>query len=471
MKAVLLSLVVTLPLLTLGAVNSNQFRFIRHVAGAAPARTTAVAAPLDEALHHFAADGYVDVRVLDERGTEVPCAIEKVLSNETRCVRRPIAARATALQELPGNRIEAEFVLEDAAARADGFTVETPLRDFVRSVTVRGRREGAAWQTLAQGADLCDYSRYLDVRRTEVLLPAGSGPQFRVEISNATEERLLPYIKLVSQQGGRDAGAELRAQELRTTPFRMDRLVFWRNETVVETAREVQREWALPAPRVVEQVQEKSTELTLETGRLPLNRLVLVSTSKNFSRLARVQVPVVANGVSQWRDLAEARLMDVDLPGFAKAALALDFPEQRIEKLRVIVANGDNPPLAELKLRGFGPVHQVVWLAEAGRTYRLLYGGANLAAPVYDLAAVLTPMRQGLQPAARTLGLPLEHAAYQPARAGCRAWLNNPAFLTGAIMLAALVLLVVLARSLKSVGGALAEHDDGHAAGGGNSQG
>ncbi len=467
MKAVLLILVVALPLLTLGAVNSNQFRFVRHVEGAVPTRTEAVAAPLDEALHRFAADGYVDVRVLDDRGMEVPCAIEKVLSNETRRVRRPIAARATALQELPGNRIEAEFVLEDAAARADGFTVETPLRDFIRSVTVRGRRDGAPWQTLVQGGDIYDYSRYLDVRRTDVVLPAGSGPQFSVELGNATEARIQPYIQLVSQQGGRDAGAEVRAQEFRTTPFRMDRLAFWRNETVVERAREVSREWALPAPSVMENGPEKSTEFTVETGRMPLNRLVLTSRSKNYSRVARVQVPVVEHGVSRWRDLAEARVMDVELPGFAKTELALCFPETRVEKLRVTVVNGDNPPLAEVKLCGFGPVHQVVWLAEPGRSYRLLYGGANLEAPVYDLAAVLTSIRQGVHPALRTLAPPCEHAAYQSARAGFGAWLNNPAFLTGAIILAVLILLIVLARSLKRVGGALEEPDadGGHARG------
>jgi hypothetical protein len=34
-------------------------------------------------------------------------------------------------------------------------------------------------------------------------------------------------------------------------------------------------------------------------------------------------------------------------------------------------------------------------------------------------------------------------------------WLNSPTFLTGAIVLAALVLLVVLARSLKRMGGSL----------------
>ena len=415
---------------------------------------------LDAALHRAAADGYADLRVIDDRGTEIPSAVEKVLINETRIVRRPVASKAKALKELPGNRIEAEFVLDRSESRADGFDVATPLRDFVRAVTVFGSVDGAVWEPLVRNADICDYSRYLDVRRTEVVLPAGSGPRFRVEIGNASEERVQPLVKLVSQQGGQDAGAEIRTQELLRTPFRMDGIGFWRNETVVENRREARREWELPAPGVVENVREKTTEITVDTGRLPLNRLVLVSASKNFSRMARVQIQVVENGVARWRNLAEARVRDVDLPGFVRSDLEIDFPEQRAGQLRVTVLNGDNPPLSGVRLRGFGPVYRVLLLAEPGRAYHLLYGGGNVPAPVYDLDAVLTPVRQGLQPAARSLGPPRENPAYRPARAGLGIWLNNPAFLTGAIILAALVLLVVLARSLKKVGGSLDEKGD-----------
>lgn len=451
MKASLLCLLTLVPGLAVAAVKPGQFKFDRTLEGRVPNRTEVTAALFDASVHQAAADRFTDVRIIDDRGLEVPCAVEKVLVDETRIVRRPVASKATALKELPGNRIEAEFELGSAESRADGFDVATPLRDFVRSVSVFGSADGKVWTPLVQNADICDYSRYLDVRRTEVVLPAGSGPRFRVEIGNASEERVQPLVKLVSQQGGQDAGAEIRTQELLRTPFRMDGIGFWRNETVVEARREARREWDLPAPVVVENSKEKTTEITVDTGRLPLSRLMLVTASRNFSRMARVQVQVTENGVVRWRNLAEARVRSVDLPGFVRSELEIDFPEQRVMQLRVTVSNGDNPPLSEVKVRGFGPVYRVLMLAEPGRTYRLLYGGGNLPAPAYDLEAVLTPVRQGLQPMVRTLGPAHENPAYQPARAGLGDWLNNKAFLTGAIILAALVLLLVLARSLKSM--------------------
>ncbi len=463
MKTSLMTLLALVPGLGLAALNPDHFKFDRTLEGAAPFRTEAAAVALDSELHRTASDGYTDVRVIDDRGLEIPRAVEKVLLNETRIVHRSVGSRAASVRELPGNRIEAEFVLARPEYRADGFDVVTPLRDFARAVSVSGSRDGVVWQPLVQNADICDYSRYLDVRRTEVVLPPGSGPNFRIEIGNASEDRIQPLVKLVSQKGGQDSGAEIRTQELLRTPFRMDRIAFWKNESVVENQQEARREWDLPLPMVVEDAREKATEITVDTARLPLNRVMLVSTSRNFSRRARIQIQIVENGVARWRALTEARVRDVDLPGFVRSDLEIDFPEQRVRQLRVTVLNGDNPPLTGLRLRGFGPVYRVLLLAEPGRAYRLLYGAERMAPPVYDLDSVLTPVRQGLKPTVRTLGPSRENPAYRPARAGLGALLNNPAFLTGAIILAALVLLVVLARSFKRVGGSLdGEGDDPH---------
>lgn len=440
-----------IPGLALGALNPDHFRFERALTGSVPVRTAAAAAAFDAALHQAAADGYADIRAADDRGIEIPCAVEKAVSSMTRVERRPVAARATALKELPGNRIEAEFLLGREDFRADGLEVVTPLRDFVRAVGVQGSVDGTVWTPLVQKSEICDYSRYLDVRRTTVELPPGSGPRFRVEIGNASEDRVQPLVKLVSQKGGQDAGAEIRTEELLRTPFRMEGIRFWRNETVVETRCEIRREWELPAPTVVENARDKTTELTVDCGRLPLNRLVLVSASRNFSRVARVQVRGIENGVSRWRDLAEARVKDVDLPGYVQSEMELNFPELRAASLRVIISNGDNPALTGLNVRAFGPVYRVLLLAEPGRTYRLLYGSERSKAPAYDLEAVLAPVRQGLQPAMLALGSPRENPAYHPPKAGLGEWLNHPAFMTAAILVAALALLAVLARSLKKV--------------------
>lgn len=452
MRPILLLFPILLPLVAWGRLQPDQFHYSRPLEGALPPRAAAVSAEFDASLYRSAAEGYADVRIMDSQGAEIPCAIEKVVMTGTRTVRRDVAAHPVSMRELSGNRIEAEFVLERADDHADGFDVATPRHDFVREVSVEGSREGSQWEMLVPRAEIFDYHRYLDVRKTEVVFPRGAGGRFRIVIGKASEERLQPLVKLVSQKGGRDSGTEIRTEELLTTPFRMDGIHFWRNETLVESQREERRDWDLPAATVSENEQDHATEIILDTARLPLNRLVVSCQSHNFSRPVRLQVPCVAGGVAGWCDLAQGRLVDIDLPGYTRSDRDLDFPEQRVSKLRLVVMNGDSPPLAGWTIKGSGPVYRLLFLADPGRSYRLLYGAAAAAPPVYDLDAVLSPVRSGLRPGLLALGPQETNPRYRADRAASGQWYNRPAVLTGAIIAAVLVLLGVLARSLKQVG-------------------
>lgn len=442
------------PMLALAALNTNEYRFACTLEGPEVLRTELVAAPFDAPLFQDSAAGFPDVRIVDDRGLEVPRAIEKASTSITRIVRQALETRAVGLKELPGNRIEAEFELIQTEPRqppADGLEIRTSLRDFVRAVRIHGSADSATWQPLAPAAEIFDYHRYLDVRSTEVPLPANNCTRFRLEIGNASEERVQPLIKLVRQSGGQDSGAEIRTEELLHTPFRMEGVGFWHNRSVVDHQQEVRREWPLPGFTVERDLKERVTFLTIPAGKLPLNRLTLDVTEQNFNRTVSVQTPVVENGVSRWRETASGRLVSVDLPGYRKQELAIDFPEQRVEKFRLAIRDGDNPPLTVKTVTGSGPVYRALLLAEPGRSYRLIFGRDETPAPSYDLESVLAPARHGLTPKIWRIGTPQANTACRAGGRGLSAWVNSPAALTGVIVLAALVLLGVLARSVKHV--------------------
>jgi hypothetical protein len=58
--------------------------------------------------------------------------------------------------------------------------------------------------------------------------------------------------------------------------------------------------------------------------------------------------------------------------------------------LRMLVDNGDDPPLRILAVRGRYPLQQAVFRAAAGGTYALYLGAPDAPAPAYDLASVLS---------------------------------------------------------------------------------
>ena len=448
------------PAFALAALTADSFHWSRPVEGAAVAQTTVVAAPLDAAVFAGVADDFRDLRLLSEAGVETPRAVEKLRAVRQHTVQRPVASQLVALRELPDNRIEAEFELIATNAVADGFNVATAQRDFQHNVKAEGSSDGAAWTTLVAEAPLLDYTRYMDLRHLDVKLPPNACRHFKLTISNVTAEQTQPFTHLMQQTGGRDGHMEQRSVDLRKQTFRVERVNFWRTETVDGAAEEIRRDWPLPAFKVERDAKAHTTLVTIQTGRLPLNRLTLGVAEHNFSRSLELQVPTVRNGLDTWDAVASARLLCIELPGFSKRELTIDCGERRDERVRLVLHDGDNPPLTVQTITGSGPVWRALWLAEPGRSYRLLYGAEQLTAPSYDLESVLAPARRGLTPLVWQLGAPTENKTYRPTGTPF-AWLNSAWLFGGAIALMVLVLGTLLFRTAKTAAKHLDENKPG----------
>ena len=449
----------TLVIPALAALTVETFHWSRTVEGVAGAHTI-VAAPLDAAVFASVTDDFRDLRLLSDTNLEIPRAVEKLCTVRQRTVQHAVASKLITLRELPDNRIEAEFELTATNTVADGFSVATAQRDFQHNVKVEGSSEGATWTTLVAEAPLLDYTRYMDVRHLDVKLPANACRHFKLTISNVTAEQTQPFTHLMQQTGGRDGHLEQRSVDLRKQTFRVERVNFWRTELVEGAAEEARRDWPLPDFKVERDAKEHTTLVTIATGRLPLNRLTLELAENNFSRALELQVPAIRNGLEDWATAASGRLLSIALPGFSRRELALDFGELRVERVRLVLHDGDNPLLTVKAVTGSGPVWRALWLAEPGRSYRLLYGAEQLAAPNYDLDSVLAFVRRGLKPIAWQLGAVVENKSYQPTGAPL-AWLNSSWLFGGAIALMLLVLGALLFRTVQTAAKDLDENKPG----------
>ncbi|MCX6997502.1 MAG: DUF3999 family protein, partial [Kiritimatiellaeota bacterium] len=434
MKHCLLLWTLLAPAVALTAPAPAAFRWSRPLEGPAPTSTTVAAVPLDDGLYAATADDYRDLRLVNETGTELPRALEQQVVVRQHTVRRAVASRLLALTERPDNSVAAEFALTDTNAVAVGFSVRTPLRDFQHGVQVEGRADGADWTTLVAEAPLFDYTRYMDLRQLEVALPANTCRRFRLTISNVTAEKTQPWTRLMQQTGGHDGRIETRTVDLQRQPFRVDSVSFWRLETVDGAVEAARADGPLKNFSVARDAQERATIVTLDAGRRPLNRLALDIAESNFSRPVMLQLPVVRNGVEGWVDASSGRLLHIALPGYARRELALDFPEQRLGRARLVLRDGDNPPLTVRGVSGSGPVYRLLFLAEPGHHYGLRYGAADCAVPSYDLDSVLAPARRGLQPAVWQLGTPVENTDYHSASTSRWAWLNSAWAFGGALV-------------------------------------
>jgi hypothetical protein len=136
------------------------------------------------------------------------------------------------------------------------------------------------------------------------------------------------------------------------------------------------------------------------------------------------------------------------LPGYARNEMEINFTETRADEIRLVLRNDDNPPIEIADVHAFGPIYRLLWLAQPGATYRLTYGNDRIAPPSYDVFAIRSALERGLEPDLWTLGEPVANPLADPA-SSFGEFLSRPAIFSGALVLAAAALLLLLAKALK----------------------
>ena len=439
------------------AFEPAPFRFLKPLDAGARSREEILTTALDSEVFRAAAADYRDLRIVDDAGGEIPRLVEKATASKSVIVRDPLVMETVSLREFPDNRIEILFRIRPKEAAASGvqeaqpspsgFTLHTPLRNFERTVTVAGSVDGTKWEPLVQEAFIFDYSRYMDVANADVQLPANKCRQFKVEISNVTDEKRSPFLELTREiRGGAEQG-QITKTTLEQRPLRIDRVDFWVNVTHEERRGDVKQSYPVARFEARQDPKKKATIVDVYTSREPLTGFTLDTASRNFSRRVSVEVPRPGGAYADWREAGSGTVTRLQFQSFSKDELKVSFPESREEHYRLVIADADNPPLQITGLKAEGNVYRAVFLAYPKRGYRLFYGAEEMPAPAYDLAPVLALLRQGFQPLAGKLGAQAENPDYRR-RAGWGRVLNHKAFLVAVIG----VMVAVLAWGLYRTG-------------------
>jgi hypothetical protein len=184
--------------------------------------------------------------------------------------------------------------------------------------------------------------------------------------------------------------------------------------------------------RVSTEQQQRQTHVRLDVGYagLPVDRLRFRSTTRRFDRPVTVSG---SNGSRILRPVARGRI--VRLGGVAQ----LELPVRSDYKLiSVVVENGDDAPLEELRVEALAWPRTIVLAEGFQAPYRLLYGNRTLDAPEYDFASV--PTRELRPLAVGRLGPERANPAFEPP-GDTRSFLERNGWLVdGALALVAVAL-------------------------------
>jgi hypothetical protein len=430
------------------AQTPEQFRFSKSIEREPARDEEIVACPLDSDVYAATRESFPDLRLVDEAGAEVPYQLEPDVEFREDRTRRPFATEVVALRE-EGPSIEVRLRLPDKSPTADGFTLMTPQTNYERHVQVFGSRDGTDWKPLVTDGLLFDYSRYMDVSQREIALPANDCREFKLVLGEVTDERESPFKELTRTfRGGQEAERVERTTVERRT-LRIDRIAAWHTDVQQRVRKTRTTVYPIAGFEIQEDREKKQTLVTIRTRREPLTSFVLKTTSRNFSRPATLEIPVVQGVKTSWRTLGSATFSQLGFRNYHREQLTIEFPVDRQAEYRLVIYNEDNPPLEIQDVQAEGPMQRVVWLAQPGKAYQLFYGSETAATPHYETAIVLAALRrEDFQPLSSNLGSEAKNTGYggDPSLT-VRRLLNNWYFLGAVIGLMVLALTWSLFRA------------------------
>lgn len=424
-----------LSLLPCAAADAPVFRWQRGIELPELSETTAVAVPLDEPFYAATRDGWPDVRLYDAKGNIVSFLIRAATETKSRTDRRSWDAEQTSARVEPEGGLVVELALREKEPQPTGLRIVTPLRDFEHQVRVESSADGETWVSAGPPGVIFDYSRFVDARNDTAPFKAGDHRRFRFLIADVTAEQESQLLELHRRLRGAEDERTERTTIARR-PFRVDRVEFYRDD-VRSQATETRLNRYEPAGfKQTENEKEHRTLVAIETGRQPVTEIRVGTGDKNFSRSVAIEAEFEdARGLRAHRSLGSLTRFSVG--SLQREELTLKIPEARATRYRLLIENGDNPPLAISGVELSGPRYELICLAAPSEKYRLDYGSPDAEPGRFDTAALEAVLREGppkvvgaLAEARENLSAPL--ARWQP-------W-NDPNVLISAIVLLTLLL-------------------------------
>ena len=375
-------------------------------------------------------DDLADVRLVDDTGAEIPYVVyeDMVPAVIPRTFRFEVAAFDT------GDGVESfTLTCPEDAVPFRRIIFDTPARDFKKNVAVsRWDDEDQQWVMVTTDT-IFDFSSRVDLRRDYIDLPRMEPGKLRVDLQTDTETPADPGLSVTYR------GLQLTDGTTARPAFRIDAVMgstarFDDSRVILDRAVYVK-----PATR---QQPDGSTLVDLGRINLPLYEFMLLVDTPYFHRRVQVQTAATDNPAA-FRTVANGEIYA--MPGMTRKQTVVAAQQGQSPWVRLRIDNGDSPALTIRSVTLRWVRRNLYFIPEAGHSYRLLTGNADLQRPAYDVARIITPRAEKLASLpALSAGIPAPNPVYNPEqvekdRIGTRDWFEHWAFTTVIILLAAIM--------------------------------
>ncbi|MGH9555494.1 MAG: DUF3999 family protein [Terriglobales bacterium] len=380
------------------------FTHMREVEVADPARQNYLV--VDEQAWSAARNDLADLRLYAPGGSEVPYAL--------RVERSSTLQTDTEVKVLQPGSIggKTQFALDVSGVEEyNRVSLRLDTRDFIARATVEGQDDlrGLRWVKLAD-VTLYDFTKEKLGSNFTLRLPDSRFRYLRVTIAGGVPPADVKSASVARYE--EKPGHWTKVREV--TSFQED------GKTTV-----ISVDWPATVPL---------ERLTFDVDPIQVNF------RREFQVLNSENRRVAGGSVSRVRMKRSGTQVDSE-------ELGLDLSGVRSKQFRIVIQNGDDPPLRLRRVEALSLERRLYFDPRGEAKLNLYYGDSDLSAPVYDYAKFL--QADATAPAAR-LASHVSNSAYT-GRPDTRPWSErNPAILWTALILAVAGLAAVALKGLKA---------------------
>jgi hypothetical protein len=344
----------------------HSWRYSRTLPAGEPGSRYELLLPEDVFLH--SENHLADLRVIDDRGAEVPF----VLITDRPSVQTE--SRSVTLRErsyVPGQYTQVILDLGQHAAFHNRVQVETPESDFILWVEVAVSDDARTWRIVNARAPISRFRKETLQGNQTIRYSDTNARYLRLRIFEKSREFPVTGASVAFSTGVREATRARLSAALTPDAARPATLSRW------------------------------STDLG--TDQIPVNEVVFETSQPEFFRAVRI---LTSEDSKEWRFAAGGEIYRFRVGEKLEESLRVAVSEYwRARYWRVEVVNGNDAPLENMRPALARYSAGILIIPEPSRSYRLLYGNARAGTPEYDLARTLpSAVTQTLAPRKAALG-------------------------------------------------------------------
>jgi hypothetical protein len=298
-----------------------------------------------------AATLFSDIRILSDNKLEMPYHI--VTRNpETKIEEIIVKMLNISLTK----RSEVSFVglIEKIPVVYNMIEILTDDKNFYRQVQILGSNDGQNWNLIRGDSVIFDYTREETLRHTKITFNDSNFRYLGIIIVNNSDKALkIKGLKVFHQMTEPGSETEISAS----------------------------------LNKRLENAKDKESILFVDLSSIyPVRKFILNTADNNFQR--KIIVFIKQDG-KEWTKWYEDIIFSFNTEKIKESKLDVAFPEVSSREIKLVIKNGDSPPISITGLNVFGYEKILVFKLDGKRKYYIFRGNPMAKAPQYDISQLV----------------------------------------------------------------------------------